>query len=316
MFTSPIEPGELVDGRFRRMALDIEGILARVAPVAIKCTGEFIWQTLTQTQRAEVIHSRAPGTIHGLKIPPRLWRAIAEAGPHPELADIYAEDRWWYVEIEDPAAGEPRAMARWIHEESDGTEVESGFAIRTEGRHASLESPAFIGWRVPPDGPTQQIGWAKLDEVPHAYGAPGPGPGEDAHNDFMALAATTIEGRECIRRRVYAAITEHLTRGTSEPLALSAHRLREANRGRSPFATDASEQPPSEPQSIFALVRAPDPVVADATTGAGATGEGTERGPLTERHYVRAHFKRQAYGLKQSCGASSASRATGGARAR
>ena len=300
MFTSPIEPGELVDSRFRQVALDIEGILQRTAPMAIKCAGEFIWQTLTQTQRAEVIQSRAPGTIHGLKVPPRLWRAIAEAGPHPELADIYAEDRWWYVEIETPAPGEPRAMALWLHREPDGTKVESGFGIWTEGHHASLESPVLIGWRMPPDVPARQMGWAKLDEMPYANGAPGPSLGEDVHDEFMAMAERALVGRESVQERVCAAITEHLTRGTSEPLALSADGVREANRSAGTLRTAVSEQPPPETQSIFALVRAPDPVLADAATKVEVTGKGMERGPPAEHHYVRAHFKRQAYGPKQS----------------
>ena len=108
--TSQLQDGELKDGRYRQVHGALEDILQRPAPIAIKCASHFIMQILAQTGRAQVFHSQMPGTIHGIKIPPRLWRALGEAGPHPDPRDPFEGNRWWYVEIEEPEPEEARGF--------------------------------------------------------------------------------------------------------------------------------------------------------------------------------------------------------------
>lgn len=304
MTTSQREDGELVGGRYRFVNAPMEDIIQRPAPVAIKCASQFIMQILAQTQRAQVFHSRMPGVIHGIKIPPRLWRALGEAGPHPEPPDPFAEERWWYAEIEEPEPDEPRGVAIWLHGNADRTHAESGIAIWTEGPHATPEKPVVVGWRLPSEEPAARIGfgWARLDAVPHAHGAPGPSLPDDVTEHYWRLADIALKGSGSIRMKVHAAISEHLTRGTVEPLTLGTPTF-EVNARTGPATASgkdsANGRTPGVPESIFQLIRAPDPIVSDprqrARTPAGGRGH-----ELTERHYVKAHYKRQAYGPGQS----------------
>ena len=61
----------------------------------------------------------------------------------------------------------------------------------------------------------------------------------------------------------------------------------------------AADTPGGRDDSLFILVRAPDPVQAPETARASAPeqeGAPGARRTLETRHYVRAHWKRQAYG--------------------
>ena len=78
------EHTELVDGRYAMLGGDLGETLERPCAQAIRCATEFGWKVLTATGRAPLIHAQAPGTVYGLRVPERLWRAIGEAGPHPE----------------------------------------------------------------------------------------------------------------------------------------------------------------------------------------------------------------------------------------
>ena len=101
------EHTELVDGRYAMLGGELSETLKRPCARAIRCATEFGWKVLTATGRAALIHAQAPGTVYGLRVPERLWRAIGEAGPHPELQNIFADDAWWYVEIEHREPHEP-----------------------------------------------------------------------------------------------------------------------------------------------------------------------------------------------------------------
>lgn len=304
--TSRPEEGELVDGRYRFINAPVDELLRRPTPVAIKCASHFMMQILTQTRRAQAIRSRMAGTIHGIRIPPRLWRALGEAGAHPEPLDPFAEDRWWYAEIEAPGPGEPRGVAVWLHTGPDGARDESGIAIWTEGPHASPKTPVVIGWRIPWGTPRRKVmlGWARLEPVPYANGVPGPVLPDEVADHYQQLADTAVQADHSVVARVYAAISEHLTRGTVEPLTLGIPAFGTAEVGKPDIQTGASAPTGTLrariADSIFQLIRAPDPVAPDPRERARHSGTGQGQDALTERHYVRAHYKRQAYGPEQS----------------
>ena len=119
---------------------------------------------------------------------------------------------------------------------------------------------------------------------------------------YFALAEAALKGADSTRIRVYNAISEHLTRGTIEPLSL-VPRAFDPSRAARPAGGEgtkpAHRAPTATPDSIFQLIRAPDPIVADPRERTG-TGTGRNGHELTERHYVKAHYKRQAYGPGQS----------------
>lgn len=122
----------------------------------------------------------------------------------------------------------------------------------------------------------------------------------DIEETARVLLGAALVGSGGALERARAAITEHLTRGTSTAMALAIAPapLREANRPRWIARTHDAPDPRNE--SIFMLVRAPDPVRVDDTgtgeIGNGKDGEREPQGSLRERHYVRAHRKRQAHG--------------------
>ena len=305
--TARPEPDEVVEGRYKMIAVEVPELLQRPAPVAIHCVNEFVYQTLTQTGRSTMVHSRTQTQVQGIKVPPRLWKAIGEAAPHPEPANPYANGQWWYVEIEEPGPLEPRAVALWMNETIEDNEAESGFAIWTEGPMGTLEAPAVIGWRNPLGAGERGWGWAVLEPSPLAYGTLSMGEHAAqqtaAHPKFERLFAILMEGDGSVHEKIRAAITEHLTRGEAIPLGLAQETLREANTpARLKRSGNREQAARPRMDSIFSLVRAPDPVQADrdnaATASHGGTGE--PRGPLTEHHYVRAHYKRQPYGPGQT----------------
>lgn len=301
---SPVQPGEMADDRHRQVGGDLADILNRPAPMAIKAATYFIGKILKQTGRAQVLKSPHEGTIHGIKVPPRLWRALGEAGPRPDLPDLFTDNRWWYVEIEDPAEHEPDGVAVWMHIYANGSRKEIGFGIWTRGPDITAANPLLGAWILPTDpaDPERGFGWARLDVTPHAPGSPGPGLPQALTDQYNKLVRDTVEtARRDIRGRAFAAIAEHLTRGTIEPLTLADPVFQEATGEAGPPADNSTDpkRPPEAADSMFQLVRAPDPVVSDASRrgGNGAGAHGTE---LTERQYVKAHYKRQVHGPQQS----------------
>ena len=304
MTTPMAPPGRVINDRFMELSGEIEDILQRPSARAVRCMNELGWKILTATKRSAVIHSGAKGTVYGLKIPPRLWRAVAEAGAHPAPIDLLADDAWWYVEIEEPTDGEPRGVGLWVHRDPDGTPTDTGVAIWTAPAPASPTAPFIVGWRIARETGRLQGSWALAHEDGRPPLAPGIAKYKEYHRDPAAEAmaercmAMITGTSNSVLDRVEAAISEHLTRGTSTPLSLDPGPLREANRAR--WDPTNPEPRPDERASVFRLVRAPDPMRTDEADDGKPGGKRTDadgaRGTLQERQYVSAHWKRQAHG--------------------
>ena len=263
---------------------------------------ELGWKVLTQTRRHAVIQYRAPGTVYGLKVPDKLWRAISEAGPHPQPSDVHADGAWWYVEIEAPGPGEPRAVGLWNQTDANGETLKTGIGIWTNGPDASPETPVLVAWRIEPGDPRPGGSWAVIGRDGTTPIAPGTISYQfhrsgDRDREMEERSYVLFGGEHPLVDRVRAAITEHLVRGKSEPLQLAPGPLRPARTNGGDTGDDAPEAAGSE--SVFVLVRAPEPVRSSADPGGADPRErgrdGLDR-PLGERHYVNAHYKRQAHG--------------------
>ena len=303
--TALAKPEELIDGKFLHIEASVENVLGRPAPVAVRCASELVWKTLTQTARDTILTLGDKSELQGILVPKRLWKAIGEAGPHPNPINLYDETKWWYVEIEQPEPGEPTAIATWVASAANGTRARSGAAIWTNGEGASRERPVVTGWRLKADGSILSAGSGEMGPIPVAEGESTTG--RDPMDPKVAQRLRTrteivLKEGSKILAKVQAAITEHVVRGRKTPLKLT-----QDNRGRKTLGKGTDEPWNARdnpwlrtPSSIFALVQAPEPMVAPAQDTTRGTGSSNTRDgkPLETRQKVGAHYKNQPYGPK------------------
>ena len=281
---------------------DLHQMMGAPCQRALRCASEIGFKILDQTGRTALVRSTVRGEVHGIKVPERLWRAIGEAGPHPEPAEVHAEDRCWYVEIERPEPDEPRALALWTAPGDTGERSATGLAIWTAPAPATPQAPMIAAWRE--DAHTGRWGgtWAWLEgggKAPLAPGTPSYAlhrrrdleQAMDRRMDKVFASGGTLD-------RTIAAITEHLTRGSGAALALAPEPQFNPAAARESAAGEPAGEPTALEASIFILVRAPDPLRAAQAheAGEGASRAGASRGPLAERQYVVGHYKRQRCG--------------------
>ena len=265
------------------------GLAKRSAHPALAATSALVRKMLTQTGRNHAAEAPDDRTLCALEIPARLWRALREAGRCPEPpAPPDLTDRWWLVEIEEPADDEPNLVALW---EEDGEAVTLAVFLGVDNG-AGGSCPTVVSWHTGADGRRCRSGVAVLRDPVHVD--------DPANADGQAGARLVIDTLAApdtgTVARVRSAIALHLS-ADGEPTALGPYRANAAG-GRA-----LRETPPVRHGSftaLFALRRAPEPERGEdrATGKAGHRAGG--RGPLLERQEVGPHWKRQAHGPRHS----------------
>ena len=272
--------------RAMERALGEDGLEARSAHPALEATSALVRKMLAQTGRNHVAPATNARTLCALEIPARLWRSLAEAGPCPEpAAELDLSERWWLVEIEQPADDEPNAIA--LREEQGAEIALAAFLGVDDGQGGSCLT--VVTWRTAANGERSGAGLAALRCPVHA---------DDPHNAESRagtqLVIDTLAAPDTGSvARAKTAIAVHLaSNGRAAPLG-SYHPSTAGARAR-------GEAVPAAHWSItalFALERAPEPEPAeDRSTGEGHQWGGSGR--LRARHHVRAHWKRQAFGAR------------------
>ena len=269
-------------------ALRDGGLAAQSAHPAVETTSALVRKMLEQTGRSHVARAQDARTLCALEIPARLWRALGEAGPRPHPPDpLDLSDRWWLVEVEHPRDEEPNAIALW---EEDGAEVVlAAFLCDDDGGGVSF--PTVVTWRTTSEGERSEVGVAVLKGLIKANDPESP---ESRVGTIQIIDVLAAPDSGAIAR-AKTAIAMHLENdGRATPLAsyrastgTTSTQRQEVSTGRRSIT------------ALFAIERAPEPEPAEEH----ATGEGHRpggRGRLRERHHVRAHWKRQAYGPKRS----------------
>ena len=163
---------------------------AASAHPALEATSALVRKMLVQTGRHHVARAPDERTLCALEIPARLWRALRDAGPCPEPpAPLDLTDRWWLVEIEEPAADEPNLVALW---EEDGEAVTLATFLGVDDG-AGGACPTVVSWRIGADGRRSRTGVAVLR---HDGGDAETGTGVEAGAGLRYSAgALTVEGR-------------------------------------------------------------------------------------------------------------------------
>ena len=227
-------------------------------------------------------------TLCALEIPARLWRALGEAGPRPHPAEaLDLSDRWWLVEVEHPRDEEPNTIALW---EEDGAEVVlAAFLCDDDGGGVSF--PTVVTWRTTSEGERSEVGVAVLKGLIKANDPESP---ENRVGTIQIIDALAAPDSGAIAR-AKTAIAMHLENdGRATPLASYRASTGSTSTQRQEVSTGRRSI-----TALFAIERAPEPEPAEEhPTGEGHRPGG--RGRLRERHHVRAHWKRQAYGPKRS----------------
>ena len=262
---------------------------ARSAHPALAATSALVHKMLKETGRHHVARAPDDRTLCALEIPARLWRALREAGPCPESpAPPDLTDRWWLVEIEEPADDEPNLVALW---EEDGEEVTlAAFLDVDDG--ASGSCPTVVIWRTSAHGRGSRTGVAALRYPVHVDD---PGDAEKQAGTRLVIDTLETPGTGTIAR-VRSAIALHL--GTDgEPTTLGPYR---ASTAAAQSPREAARERRGSFTALFALKRAPEPERGeDRATGKAGQRHGG-RGPLLERQEVGPHWKRQAHGPRHS----------------
>ena len=244
---------------------------------------------LVQTGRHYLVRAPDDRTLCALEIPVRLWRALREAGPCPEPpAAPDLADRWWLIEIEEPAGDEPNLVALW---EADGEEVTlAAFLGVDDGAGGSC--PTVVVWRTSADGRRSRSGVAVLRYPVHVDDP------DDAEKQAGArLVIETLAAPDTgTMARVRSAIGLHLS-ADGEPTALGPYR---ASTAGAQTPREAARERRGSFTALFALRRAPEPERGEDRTAAKAAHRNGGRGPLLELQEVAPHWKRQAHGPRHS----------------
>ena len=192
-----------------------QGSLAeQSAHPVLAATSALVRKMLVQSGRHHVARTPDDRTLCALEIPVRLWRALREAGPCPEppaVPDL--ADRWWLIEIEEPAGDEPNLVALW---EADGEEVTlAAFLGVDDGAGGSC--PTVVVWRTSADGRRSRTGVAVLRYPVHVDDP------DDAEKQAGArLVIDTLAAPDTgTIARVRSAIGLHLSAALLQSLAAS-----------------------------------------------------------------------------------------------
>ena len=270
-------------------ALHEASLTEQSAHPALAATSALVRKMLVQTGRHHVARAPDDRTLCALEIPVRLWRALREAGPCPELpAAPELTDRWWLVEVEEPADDEPNLVALWAE---DGEEITlAAFLGVDDGAGGSC--PTVVSWRTGADGRRRRTGVAVLRYPVHVDD---PGDAEKQAAARLVIDMLEAPGTGTIAR-ARSAIALHLC-ADGEPTALGPYR---ASTAAAHSPREAAPERRGSFTALFALKRAPEPERGEdrATTKAGHRTGG--RGPLLERQQVAPHWKRQAHGPRHS----------------
>ena len=199
------------------------------------------------------------------------------------MRELDLSERWWLVEVEDPADDEPNAVALW---EADGAEVAlAAFLGVDDGNGASWLT--VVTWRTMADGERSGAGLAAL-RCPVHVDDPDNAESRAGTQHVIDTLAAPDTGPVA---RAKTAIAVHLASdGRAAPLA--SYRASTAGAGARSEVLPAGR---ASITALFALERAPEPEPAELRSA----GEGDRwggGGRLHARHHVRAHWKRQAFG--------------------
>ena len=266
-----------------------EGSLAeQSAHPALAATSALVRKMLVQTGREHAARAPDERTLCALEVPARLWRALREAGPCPQApAPPALTDRWWLVEIEEPASDEPNLVALW---EADGEEVTlAAFLGVDDGAGGSC--PTVVVWRTGADGRRSRTGVAVLRYPVHVDD---PDDAEKQAGARLVIDTLAAPGTGTIAR-VRSAIALHLAE--AEPTALGPYR---ASTAEAQTPREAARERRGSFTALFALRRAPEPERGEDRATAKAGHRAGGRGPLLERQEVGPHWKRQAHGPRHS----------------
>ena len=267
-----------------------QGSLAeQSAHPALAATSALVRKMLVQSGRHHIARTPDDRTLCALEIPVRLWRALREAGPCPEPpAAPDLADRWWLIEIEEPAGDEPNLVALW---EADGEEVTlAAFLGVDDGAGGSC--PTVVVWRTSADGRRSRSGVAVLRYPVHVDDP------DDAEKQAGArLVIETLAAPDTgTMARVRSAIGLHLS-ADGEPTALGPYR---ASTAGAQTPREAARERRGSFTALFALRRAPEPERGEDRTTTKAGHRHGGRGPLLELQEVAPHWKRQAHGPRHS----------------
>ena len=275
--------------RAMERALGEDSLEGRSAHQALATTSALVRKMLEQTGRSHVARAPDDRTLCALEIPRRLWRALDEAGPHPEgLAAPQLSERWWIVEIEAPGDDEPNAVALW---EADGAEVAlAGFLC--PGERGGAPFVTVVTWRTSAEGERSSKGLAALRTPVHADDPDNP----ESLAGLEQIIETLAAPHTGPIARAKTAVALHLANNAEPPTLRSYRPSGGTAQARS---DDTGATPPKSITALFAIERAPEPETAEPH-GKGSGHSRAGGGQLEDRQRVRAHFKRQAYGRRLS----------------
>ena len=188
---------------------------AASAHPALEATSALVRKMLVQTGRHHVARAPDERTLCALEIPARLWRALRDAGPCPEPpAPLDLTDRWWLVEIEEPADDEPNLVALW---EEDGEAVTLATFLGVDDG-AGGACPTVVSWRIGAGGRRSRTGVAVLRYPVHVDDT-----GDAERQASARLVIDTLAAPDTgTMARVRSAIALHLAE--AEPTALGPYR--------------------------------------------------------------------------------------------
>ena len=266
-------------------ALRDDALEADSAHPALAATSALVRKMLEQTGRSHVARAPDERTLCALEIPARLWRSLREAGPCPEPpAPPDLTDRWWLVEIEEPADDEPNLVALW---DELGVEVALAAFLDVDGG-SKTPFVTIVAWRTAPDGERSRAGVAVLKYPVHVDDPASPESQAGTQHVIDTLAAADTGSVA----RAKNAIALHLANdGLATPLG--PYRASTAGTG-SPG--EAALERRGSFTALFALKRAPEPERRESRTTAKAGHRAGGRGPLLELQEVGPHWKRQHTG--------------------
>ena len=251
---------------------------------ALAATSALVRTMLEQTGRNHVARGPDGRTLCALEVPPRLWRALGEAGPCPGgTPEPDLTERWWLVEIEAPPEDEPNAIALW---ESEGAQIVLAAFLHPRERD---QAPfvTVVTWRTGADGERSVEGLAALRVPIHVDDPDNPTSRAGLEQILETLAAPAIGAIA----RTKTAIAVHLE-ADGRAAALAQYR---PSTGGATARGEAARRGKESATALFAIARAPEPERAEPHGAGGGQGLGG-RAPLEERQRVRAHWKRQAFG--------------------
>ena len=248
-------------------ALRQGALTGQSAHPALKATSALVRKMLVQTGRSHVARATDERTLCALEVPTRLWRALREAGPCPEPPtppDL--TDRWWLVEIENPADDEPNAIALW---EEDGVNVVLAAFLGVEDG-AGGTCLTVVTWRTGTDGERDETGVAVLGTPIRVDDPQSPESQAGAVRVIDALSTPDIGAVA----RAKTAIAMHLADGEPTPLGPYRPSRVQERSTRQDAATGRRS-----PTALFAFRRAPEPERGERPPPSPGKRRGGGRGP-------------------------------------